>query len=593
MSTKIFPTSLVIDSMKSSGYKDAAHAVAEVVDNSIQAAYGLNRDIDIKIIAIENQDNSALNTGGTITEIGIYDNASGMSSDILGQALAFGVGTRKGAKSGMGKFGMGLPNASISQADRVEVYSWQNGEIYFSYLDIDEIIATEAETLKNPIRVDQLPKKWIEILETTEDSGTLVIWSKLTRLKWKRHKAFFRNTAVLLGRMYRYYLTKDKSASYIYQSNHKLNITVQAFTQNGNAISSEEIVKPYDPAYTLEDADWPEKHSGAKFHEFFKEVIDITLDGETHKVVIRTAIVEQAWFHTAGDAPGSSPFGKEVNKHLGVSVVREGRELELNKTFVKSGDPKERFWSIEVHFPAALDELFGVTNNKQSATAFNLITMEELLAEEGLENEFELERNQDLRYILVKNVIKKVNSMIVNARHALPNVMRSKNKLTGEPKQDRVDAAYSKATNHKPEPIDNPIEVKESMTRSLESLGLDSTSLETQKIVKDWLETQSIAFGVSPIAIGNSFFSTQIKCGKVLVLFNRDHEAFEHFIKPFEEISSTLESDDQSFNAFKLIIAAFAKVELEAEDEKEKRLIRRIREDWGRMAEDMILALTE
>ena len=55
--------------------------------------------------------------------------------EILDQIIEAGLY----AASGMGKFGMGLPNASISQANRVEVYSWQNGECFYTYLDVDEI----------------------------------------------------------------------------------------------------------------------------------------------------------------------------------------------------------------------------------------------------------------------------------------------------------------------------------------------------------------------------------------------------------------------------------------------------------------------
>ena len=43
---KIFPTELVIDSMKDSGYKDAAHAVAELIDNSIQAGENVNKGVE-------------------------------------------------------------------------------------------------------------------------------------------------------------------------------------------------------------------------------------------------------------------------------------------------------------------------------------------------------------------------------------------------------------------------------------------------------------------------------------------------------------------------------------------------------------------
>jgi hypothetical protein len=51
--------------------------------------------------------------------------------------------------------------------------------------------------------------------------------------------------------------------------------------------------------------------------------------------------------------------------------------LELNRTFENPYDPRERWWGIEVSFPPALDAVFGVTNNKQSATEFRKLSEEE------------------------------------------------------------------------------------------------------------------------------------------------------------------------------------------------------------------------
>lgn len=588
--TKIFPTSLVIESMKSSGYKDAAHAIAEVVDNSIQAAESVNRDTVVQILCVERTDGNVTGNGGSIDEIAVYDNACGMDQETLGKALAFGVGTRKGAKSGMGKFGMGLPNASISQADRVDVWSWQNGEIYHSYLDIKEIVANEEDHLSEPELADSLPSKWAsKIKGGIDDSGTLVVWSELNRLKWKRHKAFFRNTEVLLGRMYRYYLTNDDNAVYKKLDDKKLTILMEAFSLSGSPLSEAIAVRPYDPAYTLVDAEWAGKTEGSGFVEINRKPIDVEFNGEVHSVVLRAAVVEKNWFLNSGDSPGSKPFGVEVNKHLGVSVVREGRELELNRTFVKTGDPKERFWAMEVHFPASLDELFGVTNNKQSATAFNAITLEELLSEEGMTEE-ELKNSGDTRYILVKKVIKQVNAMLRAARSVVPKAAR-KNKVDDKSSSSkRVDEAYKKVVNPEVQKVDEQ-EAKTKMSLVLSGAGVDTSDPEITEVIDDWYKANSISFGVSSIHIGSSFFSVQSKFNKTLILFNKEHEAYDHFIKPFEEVSEELDSDNQAFNAFKLVVAAFAQLELEAETDKELKQLRKVREQWGMKADEMIEAL--
>ena len=58
------------------------------------------------------------------------------------------------------------------------------------------------------------------------------------------------------------------------------------------------------------------------------------------------------------DAPNLAPMlgilsWVNTRKNQGVSVVREGRELEINSSFVNRYEPTERWWGIEVKFPGA------------------------------------------------------------------------------------------------------------------------------------------------------------------------------------------------------------------------------------------------
>ena len=57
-------------------------------------------------------------------------------------------------------------------------------------------------------------------------------------------------------------------------------------------------------------------------------------------------------------------------RNVGVSVVRAGRELELDQGWASSYEPRERWWGVEVSFDPGLDDLFGVSNNKQFARNF-------------------------------------------------------------------------------------------------------------------------------------------------------------------------------------------------------------------------------
>ena len=120
-----------IQATRDSGYKGTPSAVSELVDNALQAGA---TDISITLTADEDEDQHPL-------VLSVLDNGSGMDALTLRTALRFGGSTRFDDRRGLGRYGMGLPNSSFSQAKRVTVHSWSScdGDVLRSYLDIDEI----------------------------------------------------------------------------------------------------------------------------------------------------------------------------------------------------------------------------------------------------------------------------------------------------------------------------------------------------------------------------------------------------------------------------------------------------------------------
>ena len=115
--TPIFKTSDALSGLRDSGIKSTASAIAEIVDNSIEA----NAD-KIEILAFEDKVLSGSRHIDKISEIAIYDNGNGMDKEVLELCTAVGGGNRQ-LRKGLGRFGYGLPNSSMSQCRRVEVYS--------------------------------------------------------------------------------------------------------------------------------------------------------------------------------------------------------------------------------------------------------------------------------------------------------------------------------------------------------------------------------------------------------------------------------------------------------------------------------------
>ena len=119
--TKLVNPRFFVEATRESGYKSTTHALAELVDNSLQA-----KATQIRVCFEDTPNNP--------TDIAVYtlDDGVGMDIDELALALQFGGSTRFGERDGIGRFGMGLPNASVSQCRRLEVYTWKAGGLFFT-----------------------------------------------------------------------------------------------------------------------------------------------------------------------------------------------------------------------------------------------------------------------------------------------------------------------------------------------------------------------------------------------------------------------------------------------------------------------------
>ena len=184
-----------IQATRDSGYKGTVSALSELVDNSLQA--GATR-VDILIDDYNKGHEHPL-------EVAIIDNGCGMTGKVLQQSLRFGGSSRFNDRTGMGRYGMGLPNASLSQAKIVEVYSWVNNQSpNYSYLDVDEIIDGTMKVVPG-VKKRRLPQ-WAR--DCADESGTMVYWRNCDRLENKRLSTLIRRVEHSIGRIFRHYIWK-------------------------------------------------------------------------------------------------------------------------------------------------------------------------------------------------------------------------------------------------------------------------------------------------------------------------------------------------------------------------------------------------
>jgi hypothetical protein len=177
-----------IQATRDSGYKNTAAALAELVDNSIEAGATF-----IKIDLIRDADNE-------IT-IEVLDDGCGMTASQLRLALQFGGSTRFSSRYGIGRFGMGLPNAAVSQARRVELLSWQSpSAVWSASLDVDQLSSRDRGRmdLEDPVKCN-------DVVPASE-SGTLVRLRRCDRLDSKDTEVLTRRLRSEFGRIFREFL---------------------------------------------------------------------------------------------------------------------------------------------------------------------------------------------------------------------------------------------------------------------------------------------------------------------------------------------------------------------------------------------------
>ena len=348
---EIFPPSLVVMAMRHSGYQTTAHALAELVDNSVQAEAQ-----NIEVFCAEKQELVKERRSLRLSEIAVLDNGVGMTPEILWDACQFGNGTRLGDRKGIGRFGMGLPNSSISQCQRMDVWTWQSGpdNAIHTYLDIKEIQGGEKH-VPQPTAL-KLPQEWRKRSKCLGTSGTLVVWSRLLRerLSWSGARTTLSHTELIVGRIHRKFIAGGDVEIRL------------ARVGEGGAVAQSDLVRVNDPLYLTPDSSTPAPFNDTTmFQEWGTE--EFPVNG--HKVSVQVSWARDETLPETGNR-GDRDYGKHAGKNIGVSLVRAGRELLLDAGWANSHDPTERWWGVEVNFPPELDEIFGVTLDKQWATQF-------------------------------------------------------------------------------------------------------------------------------------------------------------------------------------------------------------------------------
>lgn len=309
-----------IDAIRDAGYRGTPAAIAELVDNAIEAGA---TSVTIELKADE---------GGT--SVVVADNGSGMSADTMRLALQFGGSTRFDSRDGLGRYGMGLPGSSISQAQRVDVYAWTSPSSYWwTFLDVAMIRTGSLERIPKPRRA--VPPAG----PRGTSSGTIVHWTLCDRIPAITPR-LLRDLHETLGRVFREYLWAG------------VTITI-----------NDAPVSPFDPLFLRDSAG---SVGAVAYGPQLRFPVDLREGGRRRRAVVEAQFVELPIAEWEG-LSNAEKRKQRISKSPGISILRAGREIDVGWFFMgsKRKENYDDWWRAEVRFSPELDTFFGVTHTKQ------------------------------------------------------------------------------------------------------------------------------------------------------------------------------------------------------------------------------------
>jgi Histidine kinase-, DNA gyrase B-, and HSP90-like ATPase len=317
----------LINSLRDMGY-DFAQAVADVVDNSIEASASL--------VAID------VEFDGDDSFVRIADNGKGMTADELREAMRYGA-EREYDEDDLGKFGLGLKTASMSQCQRLSVASRWNrnrADIAAYAWDLDHIDRTNRWEIL-PLEANRIGPAIRKLLKDT--TGTVVLWQRLDRILGYKHpygenarKRLFqtcRDIEVHLGMVFQRFLTGKA---------HRKKLKLML---NGN-----EVV-PWDAFCESE----------AKTRELQPVTLLLEHEGVSGEVLLQPYILPHQDDFSSPDAFRLASGPANWNQQQGFYIYRAGRMIQSGGwSHLRAPDEHTKLARIAVSFPPKLDDAFKI-----------------------------------------------------------------------------------------------------------------------------------------------------------------------------------------------------------------------------------------
>lgn len=596
-------------------YNSTAHALAELVDNSIDARARL---VDLLLMDRREQTQSGQSVS-VVRRIAVMDDGHGMTPEDLQLSLRRGGRpTDLSAPSRrIGKYGVGLPTASLSQCKRVDVWSWQDGieSAWHTYLDVDEVLSGRTTGLLFPER-KSVETVWLE--HCREDlanslSGTLVVWSQMDQVDWRTSNNTMERVEEVVGRIYRYFLQRNE-----------LSILMQSFNVDDRTQSEPRVVRPNDPLYLMSGTPPPHWPGGEPMFDLWGsgKRFTFTSGGVSHDIeVVYSMVKPEVLVDQGSTAAGNTLHGRAAARNVGISVVREDRELMTLPPLNNAGDPRHRWYGCELRFGRGSDDLFGVDHSKQLAARLQAVHGSVQRSSRDRNTDVEEDRariESDERVLLLYDIVKELNQDTaamfreIRAMRRPPPPTPIDVPGSDIERPDMSGGATQAATKDIAEAVEQGLidptateeerreltadDVAAALAVDLAQDGLEPTLASE---IARWAGNNGVGFVIVPGKVfGSALFEVRNDHGTVRVVLNQEHRLFR-VLNVLSDPDEQQNLEDVQINGqemahlFYLILCAWARMFEHTPGVQARQRLEHIVSSWGSEATYMLNSLAQ
>ena len=497
--------------------------IAEIIDNSIEAIQE-NRELGQKNVGnIKIFLDMQVPPGKQKKlpyQIAVGDDGIGMDEVDIQKSLKLGWSSRFNSRKGMGRYGFGLTNGSISVCQLVEIYS-KRKQGNWNYVSLD-LTNNQVRNIQKPEQNKPLPQKFKNLVG---DTGTLVIWSHIDKIR-PRHNFHEETISHFLGRVFRKFIGDEIiSDTKIVKNEDKINLTIT------DGIT-EKPIHAFDPLYVIPNKNRENDETTTVDEELPMEFpigdLETTLPKETKtgKLIIRTSLTPKSWRPEGKGKSGGTEENKQryIPDNYGISVLRKGREIYYDqiRNLGAGGQDLDRFWSCEIDFEPTLDKRFDIRNIKRGVSL-----------------------DQDLHAELSKPINQAASTFRKTIRkvwdeNELDAIGKSGVNDHGETEEDVTDAITPKDN-----PTNTPEEEKAEAERIIEERKIEAQKAEELlKKIEDENGANIILENEDEAHKDGQFIDFEPRLNKKLLLINSNHDFWRSINNKLQKINELAKKDD-------------------------------------------------